>query len=296
MTKFIRILNILFLAALFSIAFSFGIALYEDTHVNRLFEEFIARANPTPVKEWEHGGVTHLYFEVPRETSRGEGNRPVFSDAEKRRPGVRGDILLTQEFPFPSVRWADIFVSYYFGGHAALVTGPNNVIEATGTTATFSELVRSIFHRGYDTEAQFSRNLIKSSNNWLTMRRQAGDPNFDYFNGFYRNNFVAVRIKDDGYFDENIEIAIDYAESAFDRRPLYNFLFWLNTRYRYYCTDIISRAFDRINHYTERNINLNRDGFITSVNDIVLSPDVYITILMRTVGDKRHIYFLADPS
>lgn len=295
MLKFKRILYLFFLAILFAISFSFGIAVFEDAKVNQAFNDFKARANPEPVLQTEVHGVTHLYFEVPRETSRGEGNRPVFSDAAKTRPGLRGDILLTQQSPFPEAVFIDWYVGYFFGGHAALVTGPNQTIEATGMGVGFRDIFRSTFHRGYDPDGIFPRNIFRTQNAWMTGRRTPDHPMFDQHGGFSRGSFVAVRVKDDGFINENIEIAVEYAEQAFYNRALYNFIFFLNTRYRYYCTDLISRAFDQVAVQTDRRINLNTDGFITSVNDIVLSPDVYITILMETVNGVRHIYFLADP-
>jgi len=295
MTKFKRAMQLILLAATFGIAFSFGIAVFEDARVKTVFSEFMGRANSDPTFIQQIGGVDHLFFEVPRETTRGEGNLPVFSDEAKTIPGIRGDILLTQESPFPGVPFVDWYISYFFGGHAALVTGPNRTLEATGMGSSVGEIIKSSFHNGFDNDGYFSRNIVQSANGWMRRFRGQSDPHFERFNGFFRNSFVAVRTKDRGYFDENIDIAIDYATRAYENQALYNFIFFLNTRYRYYCTDLVSRAFREVSRTTNRRVNLNQDGFITSVNDIILSSDVYITILLQTVNGIRHVYFLADP-
>lgn len=294
MKKFKRIMNVIFILILIGVGYSFGVAVYEDAAVNTMIQEFKNRANPTPVLEQTIGGVKTIYFGVPRETSKGEDHRPVFSDDNKTRPGIRGDILVTQESPFPHLWGIHQFVSLHFGGHAALVTGDNETIEATGMNVGFTEIIQTILHRGFDTERKFNSTLTFSSNNWMQRTRVPSDPAYSYFGGFYRNTFLALRLRDEGYHEENVEIAIEYATKRVHQRALYNFLFFLDTRNKYYCTDLISRSFAQIRKQTGRDVCLNNDGFVTTVNDLILSRDTYITIFYHTVGNVRHVYFLAD--
>jgi hypothetical protein len=39
---------------------------------------------------------------------------------------------------------------------------------------------------------------------------------------------------------------------------------------------------------------LNDDGFITSVNDLILSNDTYMTVYVEVIDDVVHIYHLED--
>jgi hypothetical protein len=67
---------------------------------------------------------------------------------------------------------------------------------------------------------------------------------------------------------------------------------------RYYCTDLVSRAYqsvmvekDKQRHYSRA---LNDDGFITSVNDLILSKETYITSYFEVIDEVAHVYYLAD--
>jgi hypothetical protein len=40
--------------------------------------------------------------------------------------------------------------------------------------------------------------------------------------------------------------------------------------------------------------SLNDDGFITSVNDIILSEETYIAFYVEIIDDIVHIYYLED--
>ena len=40
--------------------------------------------------------------------------------------------------------------------------------------------------------------------------------------------------------------------------------------------------------------NIDEDGFIPSIHDILLADDIYITIYKETKSDGIHIYYLED--
>ena len=78
------------------------------------------------------------------------------------------------------------------------------------------------------------------------------------------------------------------------------FYFFLDMKNKYYCTDLISRAYDYVLSDTNQNYyakSLNDDGFITTVNDIILSRDTYLALHFEVekVDEAHYIekyYFL----
>ena len=51
----------------------------------------------------------------------------------------------------------------------------------------------------------------------------------------------------------------------------YNYTFFFNTKNASYCTDIIGKA------YSEIDVNLNKDKLTTSVYDLLISDETYIS-------------------
>ncbi len=104
-----------------------------------------------------------------------------------------------------------------------------------------------------------------------------------------------MRVKD--ITETQINGAVAYADDKVDK-SLYNFLFFLDMEYKYYCTDLVSRAYQDVmvpeSEQTNYSKALNDDGFITSVNDIVLSEQTYITFYVEIIDEIVHIYYLED--
>jgi hypothetical protein len=287
-----RILKLIFFIIIFFIAYSFGVAVFEDARVNTHINEFRARASSEPVLTQVVNGMEFRYFSIPRREDEKHDRRSVFSDDNRLRPGVRGDIIASRESPFPQIPIIHQFVSFYFGGHASLIIGDNELIEATGMGVTFTEMIQMIFHRGFDRDERFPQNIVTDVNYWLTRPRPSSDPAASHYNYAFRNEVIGLRVR--YATDETFNQAIDYAIDKMNNRALYNFLFFLSTRYKYYCTDLISRAFAHAYNEHGRRVNLNFDGFITSVSDIVLARDTFMTIYSNIFNGVRHIYFLED--
>ena len=67
----------------------------------------------------------------------------------------------------------------------------------------------------------------------------------------------------------------------------YNYAFIVDTQNKHYCSDLIMKSFSSIG------INLNKDGFTTSVYDLVVSKDTYISYYhYYDHNDVRHVYYL----
>ncbi len=64
---------------------------------------------------------------------------------------------------------------------------------------------------------------------------------------------------------------------------------------RYYCTDLVSRAYQDVmveeDEQRECSRNLNDDGFITSVNDLILSKETYMTSYFEVIDEVAHVYY-----
>jgi hypothetical protein len=104
-----------------------------------------------------------------------------------------------------------------------------------------------------------------------------------------------LRVKD--ITNDQIDQAVSYAADKADK-ALYNFLFFLDLKYKFYCTDLVSRAYQDalipIEKQRDYSRALNDDGFITSVNDLVLSKYTYITAYVEIIDNITHIYYLKD--
>ena len=108
-------------------------------------------------------------------------------------------------------------------------------------------------------------------------------------------NFFGLRVKN--ITEEQLQGVVAFGETANDTY-LYNYLFFLDLKYKYYCTDFVSRAYQKQMTVEENQKNystvLNDDGFITSVNDLILSNDTYLIFYVEIIDEVVHIYHLED--
>jgi hypothetical protein len=84
---------------------------------------------------------------------------------------------------------------------------------------------------------------------------------------------------------EEYEVVTSVILSYYD--DPYNSSFLVNTTNSKYCTDIMSQAFSYIGK------KLNRDSFSTSVYDLIVSPDTYISYYHYYDGNGvKHVYYI----
>lgn len=295
-----KVLKTLLILILMGMIYSLGIAVAENIQVDRAIQNFKERSTfvEEVTIEYSLGNYqTRRYHKVSRETSYElEDTRSVFYNDTKKFLGQKGDIFLSQQSPFPYNAWAHLFISYYFGGHAAINDGNNRFVEAVGFPEADETILDFILHPG-DQPHNFSATVSNSySNYWLNpVYRSESDPEYPYYGNKYRNEFVGLRVKH--ITAEQIDGAVSYAQSKVDKN-LYNFLFFLDMEYKYYCTDLVSRAYQRVmvEENKQRNYSraLNDDRFITSVNDLILSDETYIIFYVEVIDDIWHIYYLDD--
>lgn len=174
-------------------------------------------------------------------------------------PGGTGDILISlkseMEIPF-----IGDFVSFFAGGHAALVLG--NYQDGIGYASDQFTIESS----GLVEEDSIANILEKSY--WAM-----GNP--------YKT-VIGLRVK-----MTEAERKTVIAEAMGYWGDPYNYSFLFDTKNKSYCSDLLSKIFSKIG------INLNKDGFTTSIYDILLSNHTYISYYhyYDSKGIK-HIYYL----
>ena len=174
-------------------------------------------------------------------------------------PGDEGDILISlySEIGIPFIEDA---ISFFAGGHAGLVLGKYQDSEGIGNE--FFTLEASGLRE--------ENNIAEASNK----RYWTLEPN--------ERSVIGLRVK---MSDEERRSVINRAMGLIGDEYNYSFLF--DTKNKSYCSDLIGKAFDSIG------VNLNKDGFTTSVYDLLVSGETYITYYhyFDTEG-VQHVYYL----
>jgi hypothetical protein len=211
--------------------------------------------------------------------------------------GKKGDIFVTQESPFPNILGFHQLMSFFVGGHAALNNGNNQFIEAVGFPQD-DESILDIISDPSDGTHAYSVGVRKSSINYWMLPdfRSENDVSYPYYGSYYREKFVVLRVKN--ISDDQLDQTMTYADQHLENRSLYNFLFVIDTYNKFYCTDFISRSY---RHGIDPNssdknypITLNDNGFVTTVNDLIVSKDTYIAAYVENKDGIRHVYYLED--
>lgn len=288
-----KVLSVLLFLIIGAIFYSFGLSTYENIMVDKKIEAFKNAA----IYDEELSTEERKFYYVK---SNNPNENPAFNIEDDRvTPGFVGDILVTRDSPYPKLPVIHQFISYYFGGHAAIVIPDNYLVEMTGYLEAEEKLTDYIFHKVIYDEDGFSNNDHLIGGTPSIIQNYFGQPNFregdDYetklWRGYYRDKFIGLRVNTT---DEVRQQAANNAIDLFVNKVPYNFLFFLDTQEKYYCTDFIARVYEKIlDENGKKVVNLNNDGFIYSVNDIILSRDVYLYYYFEL--DKNgveHIYYL----
>ena len=280
--------------------YSLGVAIYENTQASILINDFKDRATFEYTETVMYGMTEQVrnYYVVQRtEDYELSDTRSIFESDDRLHLGKDGDILLTWDSPFPFVPVIHQFISFYFGGHAALKSEELGYIQATGFPAPGESLLEIILTPGDTDNPYLSVTAsIQRGDYWTNPKyRNELDESYPYYGSYYRDKFFGVRVKN--VDQEMIDDVISFAAEKTDK-AMYNFLFFLDMQYKYYCTDFVSRAYQTVlvpeadqGNYSKA---LNDDWFITSVNDILLSKDTYLTFYAEVINDELNIYYLEN--
>lgn len=296
----LRFFKVIILAILFGAIYSVGVTIHENIKTSNDIQAFKDRAVFDYEETIDYNGIlqTRRYYEVPRETLyETEDARSVFYDETRKELGQKGDIFTTQQSPFPMIPAFHLFMTSYYGGHAAINNGENKFFEATGFPDDDESLLDIMRHPGNEPHDFSVIAALNPRNHWLRPGyRSKSDPSYFAYGQYYRKEFIGLRVKQ--ITDEQLDDVVAFSQDIVAKKTIYNFLFFLDMEYKYYCTDLVSRAYQHVLVPEEEQRQyaraLNDDGFITSVNDLILSDDTYIAFYVEIIDDIVHIYHLED--
>lgn len=179
----------------------------------------------------------------------------VYND--KVLPGYEGDILVsTQAVLNPLVNG---FVSFFAGGHAAICAG--NYRDQDINLDNYSSIEATGLYGG--------------DNPALVLDR-------DYWSDDTYNEVIALRVK---MTKEQRKEIISLASSIIGDQ--YNFTYIFDTVNKSYCSDLVSKVYSYVG------VDLNKDDFTTSIYDLIISKDSYISYYHYIDNDGiKHIYYL----
>lgn len=280
-----RIIRIILVSIAGFFIFLFGQTLGEHIAIKREIRQFVQRGVLDEINSTD----TIKYYKVSRETYYpNDFIRSPFYNGDMTRPGAAGDIFVTQQSPLVAYPGIHEFVTFFFGGHAAVIDSNNRIYETIGIPDSDESLLDVMINGGRNTHV-----VGDVFNYWLNPNYRdtnTSDPSYLSFGNWYRNEWIGLRIKD--VTQDDIDEALAFLEDKAEQEAQYNFLFVLFTRNKYYCTDMVSRAYESIQVNGKQKYNLNRDLIAVTVNDLILSKNTYISYYVTTKNNVKHVYYI----
>ena len=166
--------------------------------------------------------------------------------------GATGDLFVMPESRIDVIPFSMEFITYLFGGHAGVIIDNNMIVEAMGGTSN------EMF-------------VFKNYTDLFTEERTV----------------VGLRVKD-ATKEERIKAANN--ANSLVGKP-YNMLFVLNTKDRYYCTDLCHRIYSK--EFGQR-FKIDKNGFHVSCQDLIKSDETMITFVKIKEKGITHIYYLKN--
>jgi len=194
-----------------------------------------------------------------------------------------GDIYINRIGPLDDAfpQWMNKTFAYVFGTHACLAGYGTSVYEITGWGEAPSIDYILYPNRG-TTLFDNTSGIRKGVNYWFANR-----PNTEY---------IGLRVKNATPADKDNVVTFmeECLAKTLSDEGLYNYAFILNSDTKYYCGDLISRAWASFvpQNNNGKRFNLNRDGFFTTTMDISLSSDVYMFLYCININGVSHYYYL----
>lgn len=187
----------------------------ENVVVNNRINKFMERGDFVKEEVDPLTKLTTRYYSVSRETSfEKDGRESITRIGRTTYIGQRGDIITTKEAPFPNIPVIYQLVSYFFGGHAGIVTSTEEYLECVGN--------------------QDDNNCVRYNEN-------------DWF--YIRSNTIGLRIKNAS--ESDYEGIVKKAEEKIGKP--YNYTFVFNTHKSYYCTDLVTTSVKEYNKKLDPN-------------------------------------------
>ncbi len=231
----------------------------EKGFANRKIAAFKARGELVATSD---DNVKNHYYKVTHTFDYEDTTRPIF-DIEKRIIGGLADIIVTNRNPmrgFPNISWVmePVFKELYLG-HATINVNEqgDQMMEVVGNSTNASQNIVS-----------------QIENHWLTYEEQLGDESISPM-------IIGLRVKNTT--QQERQQAVDFA-LAQEGKP-YNFTFLFNRTKSFYCTDLVSRA------YEDAGIGINYDFFATTGIDLIVNQKLYIIFVREIVIIDNETHF-----
>lgn len=186
---------------------------------------------------------------------------PVFiKNGDDVIPGNTGDILVSTQ-AFLAGPFINGFVGFFAGGHAAFCMGNYSDFDFSANETTSLEAT------GMEEDSNLSN--LWEREYWA-----------EYQNPF--TEIIGLRVS---MTDKERKEVVSAATSLLGDPYNYSFLF--DTTNKSYCSDLVAKAFKKIGK------NLNKDDFTTSIYDLIVSKDSYISYYHYFDSNGiKYIYYL----
>lgn len=181
--------------------------------------------------------TNHKYYNVSRETEESAFTR----NGGLVNPGAPLDIIIKLESTFDLV--VTPFINFFIGGHAAICC--DNYKDENISTTTYD--------------------LIETTYNNTSTKAEICDKSY-WEDLTFTDNYIILRVKNLSSSDKEKS----YQKLLSMLGDPYNITFLLNKKKTHYCTDLATKTFKVVGK------NTNYDGFVTTVYDLLVSPDVEI--------------------
>lgn len=236
-------------------------SVFENKKIQNNISDFIERG----VYQESLSNDDIKYYKVPRETNKNYyRDKSAFYEYDEDNvnynyAGNYGDIFIKLDAPnlniFLNNKFLYDFITYTVGGHSAIISYDNKQIETNWNSPTV--------------------NGVQLTNN-------------DWINSY--NEIIGYRVKNAS--EDDYKSATNWALSKVDKK--YNMNIFVNRNEKFYCSDLISRAWGYENEsIRDKKYSLNQDGLPTTVIDLGASNDVYMFFYKYEDSDGViHIYYL----
>ncbi len=198
------------------------------------------------------------FYKVSAEGDEDSSRDAYLTSGSTIYPGSAGDILVSTQATLVNPIVSG-FVSFYVGGHATIVTDDYGDYEITSTKYSAVEAT------GLD--AGENRAIVTNRAYWT----------------------------DSSPFSEVIGLRVNLTESEINEvvsnsigltGDKYNYSFLFDTDKKSYCSDIVTKAFSHVG------VNLNKDSFATTIYDLIVADDTYISYYSYYSDNILNVYYL----
>lgn len=197
---------------------------------------------------------TEKFYKVSRETWMSARDSFV-NTSGKITYGGPGDIVVGMNVNYTDMPIVKETLGFMFGGHSSFVC--------------YDEMYEGVEYNPTKSIESLPSDGVSLANN-------------DFWNNLdYQTEVVGIRVK---CSEEKNKKAFHYMADRIGKKYSYSFLF--GSKNKYYCTDLITRAYDSVG------ININYDGFYVSVQDLVCSSMTYISFYKTTKKGINYYYYL----